>query len=313
MASLEEAYSLEYGDIIDPELAYDLFWAGVINDKSAFVCPSEFCNAKVTCINIAKEKQDMHQSPHFRGYKHSADCDATLEDEGSVVEVAGDEGSQAKVVKAEEIPDVFHLKRPDNQFAKNPDMSGEKSQKKKEERRRERLVGDGEVRSGSEFYSVRSLVSKFIRYRKTQTLSENKVNISGRDQSYGSLFKGVYQQTIEALPEDKLIYWGVAFVDYLENQGCYQIKFGQNLSWEGQEIRPAFFIHDDIIEQYPVRNLVVRRLEKIRNSEDHRAFIFLYSKPYGVEKGEKRYINFNFESLDYLEVRFLDLFEDLKV
>jgi len=312
MASLEEAYSLEYGEIIDPELAYDLFWAGVINDKSAFVCPSEFCDAKVTCINIDKEKQDMHQSPHFRGYNHFADCDATLADEKSIVEVAGDEGTQAKIVKAEEIPDVFHLKRPDNQFAKNPDMSGTKSTKKKLERRRERLVGDGELRSGSDYYSVRSLVSKFLRYRKSQTLSQHKVNISGRDQSYERLFKGVYQQPIEALQDEKLIYWGVAFVDYLENQRCYQIKFGQNLSWEGQKIRPAFFIHDDVIDQYPVRNLVVKRLERIRNSDDHRAFIFLYSKPYGVEKGGKKYINFDFESLDYLEVRFLDLFEALQ-
>jgi hypothetical protein len=235
VASLEEAYSLEYGEVSDPELAYDLFWAGVINDKSAFVCPSEFCDAKVTCINIDKEKQDMHQTPHFRGYKHSEDCDATLADERKSIEVPGDEGARAKVVKADEISDVFHLKRPDNQFAKNPDLTGSRSAKKKAERRRERLVGEGEIRSGSDYYSVRSLVSKYIRYRKSETLSEHKVNIAGKDQSYGSLFKGVYQQPIEALPDEKLIYWGVAFVDYLEKQRCYQIKFCQTLSWEGQE------------------------------------------------------------------------------
>ncbi|MCF7495214.1 hypothetical protein L3V35_09145 [Vibrio sp. L5-1] len=47
MASLEEAYSNEYDDIIDAELAYDLFWSGVISSKSAFECPSEFAKQKL--------------------------------------------------------------------------------------------------------------------------------------------------------------------------------------------------------------------------------------------------------------------------
>lgn len=311
VASLDEAYSLEYGDFIGPELAYDLYWAGVIGNKSAFICPSEFCDAKVTCINIDKEKQDMHQSPHFRGYNHAEDCDATLGGGGENPIVEGGEGSRAEVSKADEIPDVFHLKRPENQFAKNPDLRG-RSAAKKSERRRKRLIEEGGRRSGSDYYSVRSLVSKFIRYRKSETLRDHKVNISGKNISYDGLFKGVYRQPIEALPDERLIYWGVAFIDYLEKQRCYQVKFAQPLSWEGREMRPSFFIHDDLIDAYPVRNLVVKRLEKIRNSDERRAFVFLYSRPYGVERGGSKYINFEFDSLDYLEIRFLDLFDDLK-
>ncbi|HAS6475692.1 TPA: hypothetical protein GRR63_23520 [Vibrio parahaemolyticus] len=47
MASLEEAYSYEYDDIIDAELAYDLYWAGVISSKSAFEFQVSFVKQKL--------------------------------------------------------------------------------------------------------------------------------------------------------------------------------------------------------------------------------------------------------------------------
>lgn len=118
MASLEEAYSNEYDDIIDAELAYDLFWSGVISSKSAFECPSEFCEAKVTCVNMDVEKQDMQQSPHFRGYNHSPECDATIGKKPKVSAGSKYEPSASKVVKSDQKSDIFNLHRPYNQFAK---------------------------------------------------------------------------------------------------------------------------------------------------------------------------------------------------
>ncbi|WCN13245.1 hypothetical protein GV054_09630 [Marinomonas mediterranea] len=309
MASLEEAYSNEYQDIIDPELAYDLYWAGVITDKSAFECPSDKCNAKVTCINLDQEKQDMHQSPHFRGYNHSDDCDATFGQD----RVAGVESptasAQSKFVKNDSISDVFHLKRPKNQFAKKDLKGVDLTKKKKKSNRRERSVTGEEFYGGSEYYSVRSLVSKFIRYKKDGSLSEHKINISGKDVSYKSQFKGVYQQPIVALPDENLIYWGVAFIDYVEKKKYYKVTFGETLEYEGSGIRPSFFISETMISEYPVKNLVVKRLEKISKENDKRAFVFIYSKPH--PSGDS-YINFELESLDYLEIRYLDLFDDLK-
>jgi len=311
MASLEEAYSTEYGEVVDPELAYDLFWSGVITDKSEFRCPSELCDGKVTCINLDREKQDMHQSPHFRGYKHSDECDVMVVDNrGSEFSASVQAAKGASSTRGENAPDVFHLNRPENQLTKKseePALRNDKTAYKKG-------VSAGQVSSysGSKYYSVRSLVSKFIRYKKVDGLTEKKVMISGEEVSYGNLFKGVYKQPLDKLPEDKLIYWGVAFIDYLEKQKCYHVKFAEKLSSDGKELRPSFFIHQGKIDEYPVRNLVVQRLEHVVKSKDHRAFVFVYSKPYATEKDGRDYINFEFNSLDYLEIRYLDLFDDLK-
>ena len=74
-------------------------------------------------------------------------------------------------------------------------------------------------------------------------------------------------------------------------------------------INPSFFISAEQIEAYPVNNLVTKRLTRISESKDKRAFVFLYSKPHAQGPN---YINFDVDSLDYLEIRYLDLFDELK-
>ncbi|MFM4945217.1 hypothetical protein ACEUC3_18710 [Aeromonas bivalvium] len=123
------------------------------------------------------------------------------------------------------ISDVFHLKRPKNQFAKKEPKGIDLTKKNKKSNRRGRSVTGEEFFGGSEYYSVRSLVSKFIRYRKDNSLSEHKINIQGKDVSYKSQFKGVYKQSIATLPDENLIYWGVAFIDYIEKKGMLQSYF----------------------------------------------------------------------------------------
>ena len=309
MASLEEAYSNEYEEVINPELAYDLYWAGIIIDKSDFECPSDKCSAKVTCINIDQDKQDMHQSPHFRGYNHSDDCDATFgQDTEAGIETLS-KSAQSKFVKNDSVADIFHVKRPKGQFAKKDPKKIDPNKKKKKQTRRGRSETSDEFDGGSEYYSVRSLVSKFIRYKKQGSLSKHKININGKDLSYKSQFKGIFKQEISNLPNSNLIYWGIAFIDYSEKNKRYKITFGDALKNNKKDIRPSLFIPEKMIKEYPVRNLVIKRLEKTSKEKDKRAFVFLYSKPY--LSGEE-YINFKLESLDYLEIRYLDLFDELK-
>ncbi|MGE6995243.1 hypothetical protein ACQKIK_17790 [Pseudomonas sp. NPDC047961] len=64
--SLDVAYSIEVDDYVDPDKAYDLYWAGLIADKQAFLCPGTDCTAQVTCCNIDKDAQNMRVVPHFR-------------------------------------------------------------------------------------------------------------------------------------------------------------------------------------------------------------------------------------------------------
>ncbi|WFO49713.1 hypothetical protein [Aeromonas veronii] len=309
MASLEEAYSIEYDDIIDAELAYDLYWAGVIYNKSAFECPSEFCEAKVTCVNMDAEKQDMQQSPHFRGYNHSSECDATIGKKSKVSAGYKYESSASKIVKSDQKSDRFNLHRPHNQFAKKKKGEHDKSKKRAINSRRPHVQGEHELQSGSDFYAVRSLVTKYLRHKKDKTLSEHYVNINGKDISYKELFKGVFNQPIAALPEEKRIYWGVAYINHMPDKGTYRIGFQNKMQHGSNYINPSFFISAEQIEAYPVNNLVTKRLTKVAESKDKRAFVFLYSKPYG--QGPK-YINFDVASLDYLEIRYLDLFDELK-
>lgn len=309
MASLEEAYSNEYEEIIDAELAYDLFWANVISNKSDFQCPSEFCSAKVTCINLDVEKQSMQQSPHFRGYNHSNECDMSL---GEKVKVsAGDkyEPSASNVKKSDNVSDIFRLNRPDGQFAKKKKSGKNKTKKQAIDVRRAKVQGDNKIETGSDYYSVRSLVSKFIRYRKENSLSDHYVNIAGKDISYKALFKGVYNQPLQALPKENLIYWGVVFINYLKNKDVYKITFGNELKHSGAGIRPSFFISKSMIDDYPVKSLILKRLVKISKQKDPRAFVFLYSTPHGQGPN---YVNFDVTSLDYLEIRHMDLFDELK-
>ena len=308
MASLEEAYSIEYGDIIDAELAYDLYWAGVIKSKSAFICPSEFCDAKVTCINMDVEKQDMRQSPHFRGYNHSDECDATIGKKATIGSGDDYEPSASKVIFSDEKSDTFNLNRPKNQFAKKDKGKRDSNKKRSNRKLRPIVQGEHEIKSGSEYYSVRSLVTKFIRYRKDHSLTQHYVNIDGVDISYSELFKGVYNQPISALPDEYRIYWGVAFITYMPDKKTYRVGFNRSMSNNGNVINPSFFVPVSQIENYPVKNLVTKRLSKISGADDRRAFVFLYSKPHAQGSN---YINFDVDSLDYLEIRYLDLFEEL--
>ena len=77
---VNEAYSLEYNEIIDAEEAYELYSEGMITDKTAFICTGNGCEAQITCTNIDKEKEDMKQLPHFRVYgEHLDGCEMNQE------------------------------------------------------------------------------------------------------------------------------------------------------------------------------------------------------------------------------------------
>ncbi|GEM77556.1 hypothetical protein [Vibrio sagamiensis] len=309
MASLEEAYSIEYDNIINTEDAYELYWAGVIFNKSAFVCPSELCDAKVTCVNLDLEKQDMQQSVHFRGYKHSLDCDATIGKKSNTGTEKTQDTNSPRITQSEHKPDSFHLFRPLNQFAKKQKGSPTKGKNRIISERNAAGLRQQDRKTGSDYYSVRSLVSKFIRYKTEGTLAEHYITIDKKNISYQALFKGVFNQNIENLPNENKVYWGVANINYIAEKKLYHVKFKSEMKHGGTAINPSFFITEKQIQDYPVRNLVIKRLTKIAQSHNKQAFIFLYSKPYGQGK---HYINFKLESLDYLEIRYLDLFDELK-
>nr|MDA3908943.1 hypothetical protein [Sulfurimonas sp.] len=70
----------------------------------------------------------------------------------------------------------------------------------------------------------------------------------------------------------------------------------------------SFFISNEMIEKYEIKNLLVKRLEKISKSDKNICVVFIYSKP----NLKKQYINFNIDNLDLLEIRYLDFLEEIK-
>ncbi|MEL0629430.1 hypothetical protein [Psychromonas aquatilis] len=299
--ALEKAYSNEYQEVINAELAYELFWAGVIKNKSDFQCPSDVCSAKVTCINLDSEKQNMLQIPHFRGYRHAKDCEVVSGN--STKELTGENQDR------EVAPDVFCLTRPEKQLTQKTISKLNHKEKVFDNTTSTKQTNNTSINRSAYYYSVRSIVNQYLRYRKEDSLGNNSINIAKQAITYQALFKGVFKQPLEKLPNTGLIYWGVAFINYLADIQCYKVTFKEPLTTQGNMIKPSLFISQQAIDAYPMKNLLLKRLQTVSALKDKRAFVFVYGKP--AAKSEK-YINFEINNLDFLEIRYLDLFDELK-
>lgn len=309
--SLDVAYSLEIGDFIDPELAYELYWAEVITDKTQFVCPGRNCDAKVTCANLDKERQDMLVSPHYKVYgEHSEECDAFTPLVEYAAETTRDASGGLNQIKGQSSADVFKLKRPESHFKKldNHNSSAIGSNGSVH-------IKPGNLERSSEgystYFSVRSIVTKFLCYRERGTTKDHFIKLANEQMPYKRAFRGVYNQEIDSLPSHSLVYWGKAFIDRTQADNAYRVKFVNKLKIDGREVNPSFFLGDDLVENYPVRNLVRKRLEKISSEKPNLAYVFVYGRPNKTRNG--RYVNFKVENLDYLEIRYSNLLYGSKV
>ncbi|HAS6111682.1 TPA: hypothetical protein I7139_21330 [Vibrio vulnificus] len=297
MASVEEGWSIEYGDFLDPETAYELFWGGAIRDKQQFICP--FCGADMTCINLDAEEQDWIVHPHYRGRpRHKDGCEEKRSTSPTTIPY---EKKSKGIDKTDELcftrPNSFFSPRKQNQHLNSP----------------MRLIKKRNPSTTQRRYSIRPLVSKFITYRTQGTLADNFVSIEGEKWTYESLFKGVYYQE-QFVTDRPVIYWGTARVQWIEKSQSYLLTFCKPFVHQGQEVHPSLFVPKWLIDNYPVKRLLEKRLNKaIENKSDHRAFIFIYGPP--IEKMESKsgrvFLNFELNSLDLIEIRSLSLFDHL--
>lgn len=302
--ALDIAYSVEVDDYIDPDRAYDLFWSGVITDKKKFLCPGDGCVAQVTCANLDGDVQDMKVVPHYRIYgAHSEQCeifnnvplDLQHEDSASVKE--------EKRSLEESIVDVFLTERPASYYDENKSdyHAPEKSIKKHQ---RIKSTSGSVLRENGcvgHVYSVRTMVSRYIRYRKDGTLVHRKVNIQGKDVSYSSIFKCIWEQNLEKLPDFPVVYYGWAFINKLPFG--YQIKFKKHFKNGNEEYPTTVMIYDNLIASYKIKKLVLTRIEKINKKASPTAFVFIYGKPVITKsKAGKEYANFSMKNLDMIDI-----------
>lgn len=296
MTSLPYAYSIELDDIIDAELAYELFWAGKIRDKSAFSCPEEGCKGNAIGINLHKVVNDWVQAPHFRGFNHDEHC---IYHEKNIRTNA--KGKSNRTGTRSEL-DEFLLARPDKE-------KGTMSSNKVEgTTRAKRTKGpESDIVYHAKYFTIRSLVSNFATHRKEGEEMDRFVRIDGLKLSYKDLFIGVYNQDSDNLPKDNRIYWGVAFLDRGASNNHYRVTFAEAFKLKGEVTRPSFLLYDNLIDSYHSR-LIGRRIKQYAKEKSPRVLVFIYGKP----AEEKKYLNFKVDNLDMLDIRGLDFFNELK-
>ncbi len=305
--ALDVAFSIEAGDFVDPDRAYDLFWAGVITNKRAFVCPGADCAAQVTCANLDKDVQSMRVVPHFKVYgEHSEACGISngkaidLE-----VEPSGPDGQERKTVD-ESIVDVFKLDRPDSYYDEpTQDPSADVHLAKQRARNtRPYTTKLGESGIVGPIYSVRSVVSRYIRYRSDNTLEFRRLNIAGQDVAYDSIFKCIWEQDLTDLPDHPVIYYGWAYIDRTRKNDAYRIKFKKCLMRGTESLTTSSFVSDALIERYKLKNLMATRLSKISQQPKPTAFVFLYAQPTVRTSQGTSYANFELKNLDMVDVNY---------
>ncbi|WP_343553129.1 hypothetical protein [Pantoea sp.] len=304
---LDVAYSLEIEDFIDADKAYEFYWSGLITNKKAFVCPGDSCKAQVTCANIDEETQNMRVVPHFRIYgEHGEKCEIFNKIPLKILDLVGGEGNGEKKSVELSVVDSFILVRPSSYYEirdKNTNSNGNDLKKKinyKSKNLTYDLMQNGFI---SSVYSVRTIVSRYLRYYADKSIDNRLVNISGKSVPYASFFKLIWEQDLESLPENSLIYYGWAYVDRYEKG--YKVKFKKGLKDKSGVVLPvSFFISNDLIEKYPIKKLVTKRIASISIMSKPTAFVFIYGKPKLKKSAttSKEYINFSLYNLDMVDV-----------
>lgn len=310
--ALDIAYCIETKDFIDPDRAYDLFWADVIRDKRGFVCPGTNCLAQVTCANIDKDLGDMKVVPHFKIYgSHDQRCEIYNHVPLDLILNKREGSVEEKQAVEKSVVDVFELKRPASYY-EDAKLTAEPSPIKRTkilQIKARQVVLLRESGSIGTVYSVRTLVGRYIRYRGDKSLEYRRVSISGNDVLYRSIFKCIWRQEFASLPDHPIVFYGWAYINRVSSLPAYQVKFKKPFIVDGKEIKPTLLINDSLIESYKIKKLVSTRLANIINSSMQVAFVSIYGLP-SIKEGKlgRKYINFTMSNLDMIDISYNDPF-----
>lgn len=302
---IEKAYSLDGDEIVDAELAYDYYWAGIIKNKKNFECPAENCSAKITCANLDKIRQDMKVDPYFKAVStHESDCDLKREmgktqtSSNSVDKVANN-----KAKKIDNLPDIFGFSRPASHFYKKQKSLNNFSVVSSEERQSKRKSeANLSGRKSSTHYSLRAFVSKFLRYQSKGLLCQRHIKIKDYDISYKEMFISVSGQDLDNISKYPRIYFGKAFINK-RREVDYSASFKESLLCDKKPLRPSIYISESLINDGFTQKLSQEKFEDISNKKPPISWVFVYGIPKVKTVKSTNYININISSLDYFDLR----------
>ncbi|MBF4338736.1 hypothetical protein, partial [Vibrio anguillarum] len=244
--------------------------------------------------------------PHFRVFgSHTKGCEVSrnvplkLEYAEPTTQTATHKTLDTSIVDTflEKRPESYYDHYKTNSRAKNAKVRMVNILKSKAERQLK------EIGVTSSIYSVRTVVSRYARYKKDGTLELRRLNIAGKDKPYTSLFSKIENQIVSDLPQMPSIYHGWAFINRLPSGHGYQIKFKKKLKGNSRtkEFTTTVMIGDRLIEHYKMKKLVAKRIEKLYKSPNPTAYVFIYGTPRVNERND-RYANIDITNLDMIDI-----------
>ncbi|MCR6108521.1 hypothetical protein HXA34_19660 [Salipaludibacillus agaradhaerens] len=299
MAKIEEAYSLEYDDVIEVEKAYELFWDGQIADKRAFECPK--CSLQITAANIDKVRVEMKNTPHFKAYgEHEFGCSYELEVLNERNTKNETKNNQQSYIGSQS--DALFLERPkthryvrSNQYIKREENQNELLRKNKSKKE------SYQKKKKSNYYSIKPLISKFIRYKNENKTKEKYIEIKKFKISYEDMFNDLACTDLNNISNYKRIYYGGGnIVRSKKNKGDYIIFFEPGITNKHNK-QTALYISAKIINESLTNKKWITELESLCEEETGVKF-FAYCKISQTETGKYIYLS-SLSNLDFFDFR----------
>ena len=292
---VNEAYSLEYNEIIDAEEAYELYSEGMITDKTAFICTGNGCEAQITCTNIDKEKEDMKQLPHFRVYgEHLDGCEMNQEIERITAIKRNVENKSYLdntviefLEKKQQSLGKMGNKQGSVSFSENLEIKNKLKNKYSKEKRI------------STHFTIKSVVDKYL--KNIEDLENYFFSFKGFKVSFKNMFLEIKQQKLNFSLELKYrrIYFGKGNIKQ-EEKG-YRVIFRDSFLYDNEEkskyAMTSIFISNDALS-VKMKNRIDRLLQ------ENNVYIFIYGKPI-INK--EKYINFRYSNIDHIDFRIVDI------
>ena len=245
MAKIEEAYSIEYAEVIDAEKAFELYWDGLIQNKRGFKCSG--CDLKITAANIDKERTEMKNTPHFRAYGvHDIGCEYEF-----IKEKHGDISSNKNYKKQLTIDkqlDSLFLERPNNHQYVSSGKNVKNSIKEQKSPAKNNSNKKGYQKKSSKYYSIKPLVSKFIKYEIENKIEDNYINIKGYNISYADMFIELNQIDLSNISKYKRVYYGDGCIFPSKKHGDFIISFKPGITNDDNK-GTSLYISNDLIQK----------------------------------------------------------------
>lgn len=303
MAKIEEAYSIEYQDVIDAEKAYELFWEGGIKDKRAFECTDPNCEAQITCVNADKIRAEMKQTPHFKCYgEHSIDCKVIKE--FKEIEEERQRGKRTRRIGyIDDKIDILSFERPkkDSIIAKINEKTDKDSKRINKEVIKKEYENTG--RRNSTYYSIKPLISKFEKYYTEGSIDKHFINIKKAIISYEKMFVDIKKQYIESVDKYNRIYYGIGVIYRTKNDKKNYVIFFSD-GFKDKNTNTVININDKIIEKHYRKNKWREELDFLVELKKKKIIFFIYSKP--IKKNNNNFINLPLDNMDYIDYRIIN-------